>query len=196
MSHLGGYMDGEIGDPATYYPNMWKYVVDKFNIKSVLDIGCGMGISCSFFKKIGCDVIGIEGDPICKQKSNAKEYIITHDYTLGPSKIDTNFDLGWCCEFVEHVESQYIDNFMKDFKKCKLVLCTHAFPNQAGHHHVNLQNSEYWVDVFKNNNLMYNDELTKELREISIHDWKTYSPNHKSHFVRSGLVFNNMEIEG
>ena len=43
---------------------------------------------------------------------------------------------------------------------------------------------------------MYNDELTKELREISIHDWKTYSPNHKSHFVRSGLVFNNMEIEG
>ena len=193
MNHLGGYMTGEIGDPATYYPNMWKYVIDKYHIKSVLDVGCGMGISCSFFKNNGCSVIGIEGDPLCKENSNIKDSIITHDYTIGKTNIEQEFDLSWCCEFLEHVDAQFIDNYMTDFTKCKLILITHAFPGQAGHHHVNLQNSDYWIDIFKKYNLYYNHELTNELRDIAVTDWQIHSPNHKSHFVRSGLVFNNIE---
>ena len=40
-NHLGGFFIEK--DPATYMPTLWSYIIDKYNIKSVIDVGCGMG---------------------------------------------------------------------------------------------------------------------------------------------------------
>ena len=34
--HLGGCSIG--GDGGTYYPIMWKYLIDNYNVKTVLDL--------------------------------------------------------------------------------------------------------------------------------------------------------------
>ncbi len=39
--HVGGFIIEK--DPATYTPHLWEYLCKKFNIKTVLDVGCGMG---------------------------------------------------------------------------------------------------------------------------------------------------------
>ena len=39
--HVGGFIIEK--DPATYTPYLWEYLCKKFNIKTVLDVGCGMG---------------------------------------------------------------------------------------------------------------------------------------------------------
>ena len=116
--HLGGWaLDG---DGGTYYPNMWKYIVDTYKIKSMLDIGCGRGYSTRLFKSLGCSVKGIDGSIVAKEMTLLDENeFISHDYTKGFSDIQETFDLGWSCEFVEHVEEQYMNNFLNDFSKCK-----------------------------------------------------------------------------
>ena len=55
--HGESFNDGDLGgcnvfgDPATHYPIMWKHLVKKFDIKTVIDIGCGFGYTVDFFKK-------------------------------------------------------------------------------------------------------------------------------------------------
>ena len=62
VSHLGGSITGSgIGDPATYYPNMWTWAVNILRVETLLDVGCGQGFSLEFFKDLGCDARGIEG---------------------------------------------------------------------------------------------------------------------------------------
>jgi cyclopropane fatty-acyl-phospholipid synthase-like methyltransferase len=190
--HLGGFSkENNTGDVATYHPNLWKYIIDKYNIKSLLDIGCGMGISTKFFHDNGCVVQGIEGHPYCIENSKMKNFILHHDYCNGESNLSGTFDLCWSCEFIEHVEEKYSKNFVKDFAKAKIVMITHATPGQGGWHHVNCQPASYWIEKLEKHGLIYDEKLTEETRNIAEADWKQYSPNYKSHYVEKGLVFLN-----
>ena len=45
--HVGGFIIQK--DPATYTPHLWKYLCKKFNIKTVLDVGCGVGATTKHF---------------------------------------------------------------------------------------------------------------------------------------------------
>ena len=192
IDHLGGFsQQEEIGDAATYHPNLWQYMIDTFKIKSLLDVGCGMGISTKFFYDRGCKIQGIEGHPTCKEKSKVKDYIKLHDYTYGESEVQGVFDMCWSCEFVEHVEEKYSNNFLKDFSKAKIVLITHAVPGQGGWHHVNCQHADYWISKMAEHGLIYNEEMTDTTKQIAEKDWKMYSPSYKSHYADKGLVFLN-----
>ena len=93
------------------------------------------------------------------------------------------FDLAWSVEFLEHVEEQYIPNYMPIFQACKYAIVTHAVPGQDGHHHVNCQEKDYWVDKFREYDMIYQDELTVMARDSS---------TMKKPFIkRTGLVFQN-----
>ena len=48
-------------------------------------------------------------------------------------------DMVWCCEFVEHVEKQYEDNWLSLMQKAKYVFVTYSEPGKPGHHHVNCE---------------------------------------------------------
>lgn len=176
QGHLGGYVKG--GDEATFYPHLWNWLVEGFGIKSVLDIGAGEGHALRHFKELGCRVLGIEGVP------QQEWEIMVHDYTEGPVALTRDWDLGWCCEFVEHVEEQYISNFLETFKSCNYVLMTHAEPGQAGYHHVNCQPSSYWRGAMASIGFEFDQSLTtmaKSHAALNTNPW--------NHFVRSGLAF-------
>ncbi len=66
-----------------------------------------------------------------------------------------NFDLIWCCEVVEHVEEEFVQNIMDTFKLGKIVALTHAVPGQKGYHHVNCKPKEYWIDLMISDNFKY-----------------------------------------
>ena len=112
--HLGGW--AYLGDSATYYPMMWDYLISKYNIKSVIDVGCGKGFSSLYFKSLGCSVIGVDGSQQAKDSSLISDNFHHHDYSIGKSGITGEFDFAWSCEFVEHIDERYMQNFVDDFK--------------------------------------------------------------------------------
>ena len=58
-------------------------------------------------------------------------------------------------------------NYIDAFKSGKYVICTHAQPGQAGHHHVNCKPQSYWIDLFGKHGLFYSEEYTRQMKEAS-----------------------------
>lgn len=211
-----------MGDPAHELPKMTKYLIEKFGIKSVLDIGCGFGFHSKFFKDVfGLEVLGIEGSSKVVEFSVIPNNVINHDYKLGSFIPDKNYDLCWSIEFVEHVEPQYKDNFLKTFQSCKYLAMTHAIPNQGGHHHVNEQLSHYWISELSKFGFELMGDTTNECRQLAKEDnhdlveWlldtsankafrgpssENYNNNewrncrHTCYFINNGLFFKNRDL--
>ena len=143
--HLGGSYRG--GDVHTFTPDVWGYLLVEYDIRSVVDIGCGFGHNAKWFHDQGCEVLGIEGDPVALAGNVLpKDMLVAHDYTKGPYALPKPYDLAIATEFVEHVESQYEHNWLETVKGCQWFLMCHAVPQQGGHHHVNEQYADYWID--------------------------------------------------
>lgn len=167
--HLGGSY-GHVNDANTFMPDNWEYLIRKYDIKSVADIGTGHGWNAEWFLNRGVDVIGIEGDPIALADNKLpKERLVDHDYTRNPLIILPK-DLAWCSEFVEHVEEQFIPNYVATFKCCKYLCMTHGEPGQNGHHHVNLKDSEWWFKTLAGYGLEVDLNETVYLRSTDL--WK------------------------
>ena len=141
--HLGGCI--LVGDAGTFAPEIWDRLITDYQIKSVLDVGCGAGYSLQYFIQNGLHGCGIEGWPAAITASPVAAHILLHDYTKGPLVPDQAWDLAWSCEFVEHVEEQFAENFLVTFESCRYVAMTYAVPGQEGFHHVNCQPGEYWI---------------------------------------------------
>jgi hypothetical protein len=166
--HLGGYIVGltDHGDPNSYATEVWDWMI-KNNIKSVIDVGCGEGHSVKYFLDRGIVCLGIEGGENAYNNSPSKENLILHDYTEGPFIPNKKFDAIWCCEFVEHVYEEYLHNYLETFKNADKIFMTHAIPGQEGYHHVNCQESQYWINIIEKIGFKYNNDLSMYLRSIT-----------------------------
>jgi SAM-dependent methyltransferase len=173
--HLGGYLKG--GDPGSYCPGLWSWLIEEQSVRSMLDVGCGEGQAISYFRDRGCRVLGIDG--IAQDDPD----IVEHDFTLGRYRTRRRFDLCWCCEFVEHVEEQFIPNFLALFAAAEMLLMTHAQSGQGGHHHVNCQSDYYWIERLERIGFKFDLDLTRETHA-------RVSPNH--YYAWSGLAFRRL----
>lgn len=180
---LGGYCLGQ-PDPACHFPQTWKYLVECLHIESVIDLGCGEGYSTKCFMDLGLDVLGIDG---CEKAVNeAVVPVVLHDFYDGPYIPDREYQFAWCCEVVEHIHEEHIGNLLETIQlaRCKWVGMTHATPGQGGHHHVNEQPAQYWIDMFAKYGYQLDSDTTERARTLAtVEQW-----NH-NHFVRSGMVF-------
>ena len=178
--HLGGHLNRTNTDVS-----LLKYIQERFNITSMLDIGCGPGGMKEIANDMGIDWYGVDGDANVIENT---DYSLVHDFTLGEATIDKTFDLIWCTEFLEHVEEKYVPNYMPLFELGKMAVVTAAPPGWPGHHHVNCREESYWIDVFKNYGLRYNEELTNEFKTASkMNEYKF--GDRKNFFKRAGMVF-------
>ena len=171
--HLGGHLNRTNTDEP-----LLRYIQERFKTKSMLDIGCGPGGMKDVANEMGIDWYGVDGDETVIKNT---DYSLVHDFTLGEATLDKTFDLIWCTEFLEHVEEKYVPNYMPLFKKGKMAVVTAAPPGWPGHHHVNCREESYWIDIFKNYGLRYNEQLTNEFKGLS--------QMRKNFFKRAGLVF-------
>ena len=176
-SHLGGHLNKTHNDRGTLL-----YLIEKYQIKSFLDVGCGPGGMVRLAGMRDLFSLGIDGDWQVPKEPEAK--ILIHDFTTGPAPLDREFDLGWSVEFLEHVDEQYQDNYMQAFARCKYVICTAAGPGAPGHHHVNCQPAEYWHDVFDKYGFEYDHETTLDIRMKKSNMQKPFMQRTGMFFVR------------
>jgi SAM-dependent methyltransferase len=178
--HLGGHNGITHVDQGSL-----DWLIGTFQPNSFLDIGCGPGGMVELADQKGLSSLGIDGDHTLV-RYNPDNFLL-HDFTTGPAPLDIKYDIGWSCEFVEHVEEQYQPAYMKAFQQCQIVAMTYAPPGHTGHHHVNLQHEDYWIKTFKKYGFKYSSDFTSHLRQNS-----TMGAKKKHQFVKNrGLVFVN-----
>ena len=157
--HLGGH-EGE----THLDEGALDYLIKHFDVKSMVDIGCGPAGMVELARSKGLEVLGVDGDFVVER---SVDDIVIHDYQKAPYVPEKNYDLAWTVEFVEHIEEGYIRNFVATMDKCKYVLMTHAFPGQPGHHHVNCQTTEYWFHIMNAFGFTVDIEHTNAIRAAS-----------------------------
>lgn len=166
---IGGAYEG--GDCNTIMHDIWGYLIVKYDLHSMIDVGCGYGHSLEFFSKLGVSCVGYDGDPNAIEGGKHRGYMVLHDFAQGPAVTKSTFDLGWSAEFLEHVREKYMANYMTLLQRCKRICVTHAEPGQIGHHHVNCQDDRYWIEKFASFGFEHNSSETKLLRQTD--RWKT-----------------------
>ena len=183
-THLGGNIIG--GHSLTYSQKLFDYLIQEFHPKTILDLGCGEGLSSKYFLTKGIEVIAIDGltENIEKIPDHPLITKIVFDLTKGYIQLNNPVDMIWCCELVEHVEKKYVQNILNIFKQCKILAMTHALPNQKGVHHVNCQPPLYWINHLLENKFSL-IKATFNARNV-ITDEENF-------FKKTGLIFKNYE---
>ena len=96
--HLGGQCTGNV-DIA-----LIGYLKEKYDIKTLIDLGCGNGAAVKQYETLGIECWGVDGDWTRLPK---EDNFILHDFTLGKIEFEPNditFDCAYSFEFLEHVE--------------------------------------------------------------------------------------------
>jgi len=173
---LGGNL--RHGDIHTWCPALWRFIVERFSIRSILDVGCGEGHAVSFFHKLGLVAHGIDG--LSENVQHAVTPIAQHDLLAAPYMMPV--DLVWSCEVAEHIAADTVDHYLETLSNGRVVAMTHAVPGQLGHHHVNCQPAEYWIKHMQAHGYALSED-NQILRDIAAKDYTW------NYFSRTGLVF-------
>jgi hypothetical protein len=167
--HLGGFTDF---DCMGISPSLWKYMVTQYGIKSILDVGCGRGVSTSWFITHGLEYVQcVEGSHDAILQSNIPQmdqHVVEHDFSRGPWWPDRTVDAVWAVEFTEHVGRNYQPNYITAFHKAALIFVTHS--NWGGWHHVEVHNDDWWRVRWEAAGLVYSEILTMEARKVALND--------------------------
>ena len=97
-AHLGGFTDLDLHGIC---PNTWKHMMSDWVVKSVLDLGCGKGVSTLWFHLQGLDTLCVEGShDAITQSSLPPSNVVEHDFTRGAWWPDKTYDLIWSVDYV------------------------------------------------------------------------------------------------
>jgi hypothetical protein len=176
--HVGGNLYE--GDPFTFAPSVWEYLQRRFSIESVLDLGSGLGYSAQFFHQLGMKVLAVDG----MIDNCLKAVYPTCHLDLTQTRVSNNVDLVHCQEVVEHIEEKYLDNLLGSLSCGKIIVMTNALPGQGGHHHVNEQPTEYWIEAMRRYRCRVLVEDTNRVRKLAQQDGAIY-------LAKTGLVLAN-----
>ena len=176
--HLGG--NTAEGNPFAYACAVWDYVIDRFAIHSVLDLGSGLGYSSDYFFRKGLRVIAVDG----LEQNVHKAIFPTIQLDLTRASVISRVDLVHCQELVEHLHEAHVPNLLASLQSGRFVLMTHAVPGQPGHHHVNLQPTEYWIQQMEQAGFSHLVEDSNRIRRLAQREGADY-------FANTGLLFAN-----
>ena len=159
-AHLGGFT---ALDRDGISPRLWTHMMQSWTIKSVVDVGCGKGVSTSYFLAHGARVLCVEGShDAVSQSLLPPSLVVEHDFSRGPWWPTDTFDAVWSVEFLEHVGTRYMHNYLPIFRKAALLFLSHS--NWGGWHHVEIHNDSWWIQKMTMFGFLYSPELTKEAR--------------------------------
>lgn len=126
--------------------DLGNILIDMFNPKSVIDIGCGPSNYLLPFKARDIDVLGIDACETAGQCIPSHFERVDLRFLYKPTR---KFDIALCIEVAEHLRSEYAETLVESCINCSdlIVFCA-AHEGQGGHYHWNCKNKPYWIDIF------------------------------------------------
>jgi SAM-dependent methyltransferase len=148
-------------------------VMKLAEIKSVIDVGCGMGGWLRAFADNGVAVIrGVDGDYVDRTKLYVSPEVFSSVDLTQPLKIDERFDLAVCLEVAEHLPTKASSGLVRGLTQlAPIVLFSASVPGQGGTGHINEQWPEFWQDLFAQQGFVMLDLIRPLIREDRRIDW-------------------------
>jgi SAM-dependent methyltransferase len=136
-------------------------------IKSVIDVGCGIGGWLRAFVENGVPVIrGVDGSHVDLSKLYFESDLFTAIDLRQPLKLEGQYDLAICLEVVEHLDCQSGRALVQALTDlAPLILFSAAVPGQGGVGHINEQWPSYWGQVFAQYGFKMLDVIRPAIRE-------------------------------
>jgi hypothetical protein len=125
-------------------------ILDKFKIRSVVDVGCGDGTWLKTFGAFGIDdVYGIDGGYITGDFLQIPmDRFQSMDLSF-PVQLGRRYDLVVSLEVAEHLPEASAQRFIRFLVSLgPLVYFSAAIPRQGGRAHINEQWQSYWIKQF------------------------------------------------
>jgi len=137
--------------------------------KSVIDVGCGIGIYLKPLDLSGISCFGIEGSSIARKYSVFnKNRIIVADVTR-KLNINKKYDLALCIEVAEHIPKKTSSILIGNLTSLSnIILFTSAPPGQGGTDHINEQKPQFWINLFNKKNFVFDKEKTEQIKNFLI----------------------------
>lgn len=145
-----------------------KYI-EKNNIKSVYDFGCGTGeylLRLHEFDK-SISATGFEGHTTDGVFNNIAKRDLSQPFKIDPVDLVLSIEVG------EHIPKQYESNFFDNISihaKSHVIL-SWAIEGQGGVGHVNCQNNNYVIDQMLMRGWDYQEEISTEIRNNMPDNW-------------------------
>lgn len=140
-------------------------ILALYRPKSVVDVGCGIGLLLEEFVKRGIEGVGIEGEWL-EMDAFAAPPETFHAHNLEEEMtLPRRFDLAVSIEVAEHLGKDRAEGFVQDL--CKLsdvVVFSAAIPAQGGRGHRNEQWQSYWAQLFEDAGYLTYDPIRPNLR--------------------------------
>ena len=132
---------------------------------TLLDVGCGTGVSLKYLLDNGIDATGVENSAIAIAKSPAKDHIIRHNLS-NELNLNKKFDLVWCFEVIEHIHPDFEKNLLQTLvNHSNYIVLSAARPGQGGHGHFNEKEPAYWIQKFSDLGYSYDSAFTQKLKD-------------------------------
>ena len=148
-------------------------LLDRVRVRSVVDVGCGVGAWASQFLAAGIDdVIGLDGDYVDKSTLLIPaDRFLPHDLKK-PIQLGRGFDLAVCLEVAEHLPAERAAGLVADLVSlAPCVLFSAAIPGQSGVHHVNEQHLSYWIRHFSGHGYQALDLIRPAISDDESIEW-------------------------
>lgn len=155
-------------------------VMDLVGPSSVCDVGCGEGAWLSSWQNAGCDVVGLDGDYVNRERLLiSSDDFVAADLSQTWYYPDLNSDLVTSLEVAEHLPGRAAPGFVEQLcKVADVVLFSAAIPGQSGANHINCQWPDYWAALFG----MHGFQMSGDLR------WKIWMDPRVEPWYRQNLM--------
>ncbi|MCA9798638.1 MAG: class I SAM-dependent methyltransferase [Cyanobacteria bacterium HKST-UBA04] len=139
-------------------------MVEVFQPRSLVDIGCGEGLFLNVFHQHGINVIGCDISEAAL-KVSSKDFIIFQADATKPIRFNQTFDLAMCVEIAEHIPNRCSRQLVKTLTKASdTVFFTAAPPGQGGVGHINEQPQAFWERLFQDEGFSLDESLSHYFR--------------------------------
>jgi len=141
-------------------------------VKTVVDVGCGLGAWLYVWHQAGADILGLDGswvkpDKLCIPPDKFMALDLEQPFDIG-----RKFDLVMSLEVAEHLKPSNAGGFVRSLVKLgSLVLFSAAVPGQGGKYHRNEQWPDYWADLFAKENFLPLDYLRPKVWQQDKIEW-------------------------
>ena len=136
---------GQVAGSASSAAVVVPLVLSFLQVKSVVDVGCGVGPWAAEFLANGVrEVWGIDGDYVDRSQLRIPtDRFVARDLSK-PLQFNRTFDLAICLEVAEHLPESRAGSLVSDLTSlASCVLFSAAVPGQGGTNHINLQYLPY-----------------------------------------------------